>query len=175
MAEDWEALLPELDLPAESPPAGTAAAEALSEAVEVATSGGAASSHEPAVIPQEVPVGVAVEAGRRSEERWLEGVKAKIEIWPGKYERVKVQCILHPKCEAQRAFSEAYGRETGCGVEEPFCCLGVWLRRAGDFGTAETHRKLKYNISVEERRAYAREHGWPLAEPVEPKRKRRRT
>ena len=76
------------------------------------------------------------------------------------------------KCEAQRVFSRNFARETGCGDEEPFCILGVWLRRCRDFDNAEAHRDFKDTISVAERRAYAEEHGWPLVEAV-PKAKAR--
>ena len=106
--------------------------------------------------------------------RWLEGVSAKIEIWPGRYERVMAQCLVHSKCEAQRAFSARFAERIGCGAEEPFCFLGVWLRRAAEFTTAGKHKEFRERISVEEERAYALEHGWPLTAPKAPAARTRR-
>ena len=78
-----------------------------------------------------------------------------------------MRCPVHRgiKCEAQRSFSNDFARRSGCGAEEPFLCPGVWLRWAREFGTAEEHKAFKEQISVEEMRAYAVEHDWPLTDP----------
>ena len=163
----WEELLPELEVPQVA--VSAIIAPVVEEAVhlEVASSGGAASSNEPAPGPVDAPAALVPRPAVRDRDRWLEGVKAKIDAQPGKYARVIVRCPVHrkPPCEAQRSFSNYFARKSGCGVEEPFCCLGVWLRRAREFDTAEKHKALKQQISVQEMRAFAVEHDWPLTDP----------
>ena len=165
--EDWEELLPELEVPQVAVSAIVAPVVEEAVPVELASSGGAASSNEPAPGPVDAPAALVPRPAVRDRDRWLEGVKAKIDAQPGKYARVIVRCPVHrkPPCEAQRSFSNYFARKSGCGVEEPFCCLGVWLRRAGEFDTAEEHKALKPLISVQEMRAYAVEHDWPLTDP----------
>ena len=176
--EDWLALLPEWRAERALPQPDGAVAPVPVAPLAVADAGGAASSNAAEPVAAEVEVA----AGVRRETRLLEGVKARVETWHGvhSYGRVIVKCPWHEKCEAQRVFSRNFASETGCGDEEPFCILGVWLRRGEFLANATAHKAVKATISVEERRAYAEEHGWPLVEPVpkaeaRPAKKRRKS
>ena len=180
--EDWLAMLPEWKDVEALPLHDEAIAPVPVAPLEVADTGGASSSNAAAQVEAEVEVVAGSHSRVRHETRLLEGVVARISTWPGlhSYSRVIVKCPWHAKCEAQRSFSHDFAMETGCGGEEPFCLLGVWLRRGKGLVNAQVHKDLKATISVEERRDYAREHGWPLVPPVpkakaRPRKKQRKT
>ena len=93
------------------------------------------------------------------EERWLEGVELKVSHRAGAYERVWCKCPLHRDCRAQRKFSKRFARESGLGMDEPFCFLGVWLRDRGQFETAEEHEAYRKELAEDygKSRSYGRD------------------
>ena len=93
------------------------------------------------------------------EERWLEGVELKVSHRAGAYERVWCKCPLHRDCRAQRKFSKRFARESGLGMDEPFCFLGVWLRDRGQFETAGEHEAYRKELAEDygKSRSYGRD------------------
>ena len=115
----------------------------VAEADPLQSSSGAASSSDPMPAPvAEVDAAPVAEAPEAKTKRLVEDHEVIIELVPGRYERAMVKCTFHKGCKAQRAYSDKYARASRLGIEEPFCFLGVWLKRGRELKAAEEHQDL---------------------------------
>ena len=57
---------------------------------------------------------------------------------PGSYRRLRARCPHHTECAKPRVFSEALGRKSGLGDDEPYAYLGgLAARRPGLCGRCD--------------------------------------